>query len=280
MATLATNYVQLSGRLGQKPVEKLTSTGKSYFSFSLAHESFNQFNRPHLSWFWVTVWEATSLVRDLAKGEHVTLSGRLATHYDRANATGYLTVVADGNLERNKPGALPVYNSVTLAGRLGQAPTVQKVGKTEQLTLARFSLANPEPLDRWGASRTNWVQVAAWGELAERVGQANLAKGQNLTVKGALAARKQADSTFYELVAAKLLIPNMANTHQTPKTFPKEVYSPPSYREGSDRFTDSWDSEPDWSDFAQAEVAQTEQLNVPRSYWEMTAKSCLHFTNP
>lgn len=77
-------------------------------------------------------------------------------------------------------------NKVSLIGRLGKKPEIQKVGNDYSLT--RFSIATNESYkDKNGKwiENTQWHNVFAWGKTAERLSNL-LDKGQELMIEGKL----------------------------------------------------------------------------------------------
>ncbi len=77
-------------------------------------------------------------------------------------------------------------NKVSLIGRLGQKPSIQKVGNDYSLT--KFSIATKEDFKdkngKW-VENTQWHNVYAWGKTAERIVNL-LDKGQELMIEGKL----------------------------------------------------------------------------------------------
>ena len=77
-------------------------------------------------------------------------------------------------------------NKVSLIGRLGQKPAIQKVGN--DYTITRFSIATNENFkDKNGQwkENTQWHSVYAWGKTAERLVKL-VDKGQELMIEGKL----------------------------------------------------------------------------------------------
>lgn len=99
-------------------------------------------------------------------------------------------------------------NSVNLVGRLGKPPETRTVGSTQ---VANFSIAVGESYkDKTTGERkdvTNWVNIVAWGKLAEICGQ-YLTKGSQVAISGKLQVRKyeKDGATRYstEVVADKM----------------------------------------------------------------------------
>lgn len=77
-------------------------------------------------------------------------------------------------------------NKVSLIGRLGQKPSIQKVGNDYSIT--KFSIATKEDFKdkngKW-VENTQWHNVFAWGKTAERIVNL-LDKGQELMIEGKL----------------------------------------------------------------------------------------------
>lgn len=79
-------------------------------------------------------------------------------------------------------------NKVSLIGRLGQEPTMQKVGTENNYQLTRFSVATNENYkDKTGqwVENTQWHNVVAWGKTAERICKL-ITKGQEVMFEGKL----------------------------------------------------------------------------------------------
>lgn len=80
-------------------------------------------------------------------------------------------------------------NKVSLIGRLGKKPEIQKVGNDYSIT--RFSIATNENFkDKNGQwkENTQWHSVYAWGKTAERIVQM-AEKGNELMIEGKLVNR-------------------------------------------------------------------------------------------
>lgn len=77
-------------------------------------------------------------------------------------------------------------NKVSLIGRLGQKPTLQKVGN--DFILTKFTLAtNEDYKDKTGkwVENTQWHNLQAWGKTAERIVKL-VDKGQEIMIEGKL----------------------------------------------------------------------------------------------
>lgn len=84
-------------------------------------------------------------------------------------------------------------NKVTLIGNLGRDPEVRRL--ESGAVVAKFSVATNENYkdrnDEW-QTRTEWHDVVAWRNLAERV-ERDLKKGKMVYVEGKLTHRKYQD---------------------------------------------------------------------------------------
>lgn len=77
-------------------------------------------------------------------------------------------------------------NKVSLIGRLGKKPELQKVGKDYKLT--KFNLATNEPYkDKVGQwqEQTQWHNLQAWGSVAEKI-TSLCEKGIEVMIEGRL----------------------------------------------------------------------------------------------
>lgn len=101
-------------------------------------------------------------------------------------------------IEYLKGEALPMYQKVVLAGRLGQDPTVKYT--QSGTAVANFSLAVDERFkgkDGSWQERTEWVPIVVWDKQAENVGQ-YLKKGSAALIEGKLQTRSWGDKSSGE----------------------------------------------------------------------------------
>ncbi|MDX2106802.1 MAG: single-stranded DNA-binding protein [Candidatus Melainabacteria bacterium] len=75
-------------------------------------------------------------------------------------------------------------NTLTLVGHVGQAPQVKVFGNTGS-KVAKFSIAVKEYSSNAEATTTIWIDVDAWGNVAERVIQ-TITKGREVVLTGRL----------------------------------------------------------------------------------------------
>lgn len=100
------------------------------------------------------------------------------------------------------------YNKVVLTGRLGKDVKLTNTGST---TVATFSVASNRPVkdgDNW-KDETEWFNVVAWRELAERAAQ-RFQKGSKVLVEGRLQTRQYKDQSgqdrrITEVVASDII---------------------------------------------------------------------------
>lgn len=85
-------------------------------------------------------------------------------------------------------------NRVTLVGRVGQDPEIRNL--ENNVSVARFSIAITESYrdkdGNWQNSPTEWHNVVAWRNLAERA-KTEIQKGKLIYVEGKLQSRKWED---------------------------------------------------------------------------------------
>ena len=77
-------------------------------------------------------------------------------------------------------------NKVSLIGRIGKTPELQKVGSSKDYALTKFSLATNENYkDKNGQwhDNTQWHNLVAWGKTAERIASL-ITKGQEVMIEG------------------------------------------------------------------------------------------------
>lgn len=77
---------------------------------------------------------------------------------------------------------MPDLNTLNLTGRLGRDPEMRTTSSEKSVT--NFSLA----VDTYGNADTLWVDVVAWGKLAENVAK-YCSKGKRVAVAGRLQVR-------------------------------------------------------------------------------------------
>ena len=77
-------------------------------------------------------------------------------------------------------------NTVTIEGRLTRDPEIKQT--TEGTAFTSFSLANERGFGE--RQKTNFFDVTVWGNLAERIGKAKVAKGSHIYVLGKLEHQK------------------------------------------------------------------------------------------
>lgn len=75
-------------------------------------------------------------------------------------------------------------NTLMLVGHVGQAPQVKVFGNTGS-KVAKFSIAVKEYSSNTEAATTIWIDVDAWGNVAERVIQ-TITKGREVVLNGRL----------------------------------------------------------------------------------------------
>jgi single-strand DNA-binding protein len=125
-------------------------------------------------------------------------------------------------------------NKVTLIGRLGNAPEVRRL--EGGAVVARVSLATSDAYkDKEGnfQENTEWHNVVAWRELAERVEK--LAKGALVYVEGKVTYRKYTDKDNIERnvceIVANMVRPlekkEQADPNQIPAPQPAQTESTP-----------------------------------------------------
>ena len=102
-------------------------------------------------------------------------------------------------------------NKVMIIGNLGRDPEIRQAG---EYPVADFSVACSEKFkgrDSQQQERVEWVNVVAWGRLAE-ISRDYLRKGSSVYVEGKLSTRSWTDKTSgakryaTEVVAASLLM--------------------------------------------------------------------------
>jgi single-strand DNA-binding protein len=77
-------------------------------------------------------------------------------------------------------------NKVSLIGRIGKTPELQKVGSSKDYALTKLSLATNENYkDKNGQwhEKTQWHNLVAWGKTAERISSL-ISKGQEVMIEG------------------------------------------------------------------------------------------------
>lgn len=77
-------------------------------------------------------------------------------------------------------------NKVSLIGRIGKTPELQKVGTSKDYALTKFPLATNESYkDKNGQwhDNTQWHNLVAWGKTAERIASL-ITKGQEVMIEG------------------------------------------------------------------------------------------------
>ena len=77
-------------------------------------------------------------------------------------------------------------NTVTIEGRLTRDPEIKQTASN--ITLANFSLANERGFG--DKQKTNFFEVTVWGNLAERIEKAKVAKGSHIYLVGNLDQQK------------------------------------------------------------------------------------------
>lgn len=84
------NSINITGKLGQKPVLKYTSTGKPYVKFSLAVHRYSYSFNTNYCWINCECYDnaALYLVRSADKGMDIAISGELQTY--SINKNGHL----------------------------------------------------------------------------------------------------------------------------------------------------------------------------------------------
>lgn len=118
-------------------------------------------------------------------------------------------------------------NFVVFEGFLGrEAPVVRQVtgGNNQPTTVSNFAICwsqsfwNKEKQQLESRNQT-WVQVEAWGPVAEQISAASFAPGQQLQVIGRLVEGKgknQAGETYKQLrILAAAVAPSLANPRKT-----------------------------------------------------------------
>lgn len=105
-------------------------------------------------------------------------------------------------------------NIVIFSGRAGKDPELMK----GQGHGAKFSVASGERYkDKAGEwkERTTWMNVQAWGKLADFV-MKHVRKGERVLVKGKLSVSEYNDKTYVAIVAAEVE-PSVFHKDEAPK---------------------------------------------------------------
>lgn len=124
-------------------------------------------------------------------------------------------------------------NQCNFIGNLGRDPEVKYTASGQ--AVANFSLAVSESYkDKGGerVERTEWVNVVAWGKLAEICGEF-LSKGKTVFISGRQQTRKWEDKNgvdryTVEIVADKMLMLG-SKGESKPKESPQESYQEPPF---------------------------------------------------
>lgn len=131
-------------------------------------------------------------------------------------------------------------NVVVLQGRLARDPELRQTGTGKQV--ARFTLAGDRGRkDANGQSQTDWINVIAWGRLAD-FAYKYLSKGQMVNVDGRLqsssyTARDGTSRTALEVVAAGINFcgskaDSTGQPSPAPAGQPRVTGSAPAYNQG------------------------------------------------
>lgn len=75
-------------------------------------------------------------------------------------------------------------NRVILHGFLSGVPEVRHTA-AKGIAVAKFPLGVPDKLEPYNKAKTLWINVVAWGKLAEFCGE-NLTKSQDIIIEGRL----------------------------------------------------------------------------------------------
>lgn len=188
------NQVVLSGRLGKNPALRTSAKGTPFASFSVANNRQTDFGE-QTSWFNVLVWGqelALPVSRRIAKGQHVTVVGRLETTFNKETGQSYFGLVAEDVQATTNPGKPQDINRVTIAGRIGREARFRLVGKNGDKPMLSFSVASSSEDDY--NEKTCWVNIVVWGDYARQLSQLKLTKGQHVTVTGYLETRHLSQS--------------------------------------------------------------------------------------
>lgn len=138
-------------------------------------------------------------------------------------------------------------NQFTFTGRLGSDPESRAVGDT---TVCNFSVAiGDQWKDKQGnkQERTDWIRVAAWGNLAQ-ICQSYLVKGKQVLIVGKVKLEKYTDKdSGKELTSMTVVADNMqmiGGRDDAPQHSPQSQQSAPQGQPqgqsgGGDDFSDS-----------------------------------------
>jgi len=112
-------------------------------------------------------------------------------------------------------------NKVSLIGRIGKNPEMQKVGGSKDYSLVKISLATNESYkDKNGQwqDNTQWHNLIIWGKTAERMTEL-VTKGQEVMIEGKIVNKmyeKDGEKKYStEIEVADFLIISSKNSEKT-----------------------------------------------------------------
>lgn len=132
------------------------------------------------------------------------------------------------------------FNSCTFVGNLGKNPEIQKVGESQ---VANFTIAVTDKFkDKHGQlqEKTEWVNVVAWGALAN-IAQNFLHKGKQVLIEGPMETKVWDDTEgkrhYKTQIKAKSIV--MLGKKDNASQAPQSGFGGPNYDEPPPQYDDN-----------------------------------------
>jgi single-strand DNA-binding protein len=102
------------------------------------------------------------------------------------------------------------FNDITIAGNLGQDPTISKNGDYATFSIAYSEYKKNEASKTGYDTKTDWFSVYVGGKIFEYFNKMNVKKGDNVYIRGKLRKKEYTDKenikrTSYTIIADKFI---------------------------------------------------------------------------